>query len=126
MTTTYLATFRTNADYAERLIKAVNPKLALQRARGLANDPGWMPDYQSYDSTAGIEHIEIRSAAGSVVAEWLDDDLRLKLAAGDLLEALELCEDVLSELARLDDGTPSISALNLARAAIAKAKPPTG
>jgi len=33
-----------------------------------------------------------------------------------------LCEDVLSELARLDDGTPSISALNLARAAIAKAK----
>jgi transcription initiation factor IIE alpha subunit len=43
---------------------------------------------------------------------------RLIAAAPDLLEALELCEDV---LARLDDGTPSISALHAARAAIAKA-----
>jgi hypothetical protein len=39
----------------------------------------------------------------------------------DLLEALELCVDCLDELARLDDGTPSISALNMAREAIAKA-----
>jgi hypothetical protein len=46
---------------------------------------------------------------------------RLIAAAPDLLEALELCEDVLAELARLDDGTPSISALHAARAAIAKA-----
>ncbi len=38
-----------------------------------------------------------------------------------MLEALELCEEVLAELARVDDGTPSISALNAARAAIAKA-----
>jgi hypothetical protein len=43
-------------------------------------------------------------------------------AAPQLHEALELCEDVLSDLARLDDGTPSISALNLARAALTKAK----
>src|ERR1700679_4257089 len=47
---------------------------------------------------------------------------RLITAAPELVEALELCEDVLSELARLDDGTPSISALNAARKAIAKAK----
>lgn len=46
----------------------------------------------------------------------------LQNAAGDLLAALELCEDVLSDLARLDDGTPSVSALNAARKAIAKAK----
>jgi hypothetical protein len=43
----------------------------------------------------------------------------------DLLEALELCVDCLTDLSRLDDGTPSISALDQARAAIAKAKPPT-
>lgn len=43
-------------------------------------------------------------------------------AAAEMLEALELCEDVLSDLSRLDDGTPSVSALNMARAAIAKAK----
>jgi hypothetical protein len=39
-----------------------------------------------------------------------------------MLEALELCEDVLSDLARLDDGTPSISALNMVRAILAKTK----
>jgi len=39
-----------------------------------------------------------------------------------MLEALELCRDVLSDLARLDDGTPSISALNMVRALLAKRK----
>lgn len=42
-------------------------------------------------------------------------------AAPAMLAALELCADVLAELARLDDGTPSIAALNQARAAIRKA-----
>jgi hypothetical protein len=51
-----------------------------------------------------------------------DKDRLLCDAAPDMLEALELCEDALSDLARLDDGTPSISALNMARDAIAKAK----
>jgi hypothetical protein len=44
----------------------------------------------------------------------------LQSAASDLFAALKLCEDALSELARLDDGTLSISALNAARKAIAK------
>ena len=43
-------------------------------------------------------------------------------AAPEMFEALQLCEDVLSDLARLDDGTPSVSALNMARATIAQAK----
>lgn len=46
---------------------------------------------------------------------------RLISAAPEMFEALELCEDVLSELARLDDGTPSISALHMARDALSKA-----
>jgi hypothetical protein len=46
---------------------------------------------------------------------------RLIAAAPEMFAALELCEDVLAELARLDDGTPSISALHAARAALAKA-----
>jgi hypothetical protein len=41
----------------------------------------------------------------------------------EMVAALELCADVLGELARLDDGTPSISALHLARAALDKVKP---
>jgi hypothetical protein len=49
---------------------------------------------------------------------------RLMAAAPEMLEALQLCEDVLADLARLDDGTPSVSALNMARAAIAKAMIP--
>lgn len=80
-----------------------------------------------------IVHIE--DPAGNTIAydEPLDDyslraggdnDRLLCDAAAEMLEALELCEDVLSDLSRLDDGTPSVSALNLARAAIAKAKGP--
>jgi len=42
-------------------------------------------------------------------------------AAPKMIEALHLCEDVLSELARLDDGTPSVGALKLIRTAIAEA-----
>jgi hypothetical protein len=48
-------------------------------------------------------------------------DAHLIAAAPKMLEALHLCEDVLADLARLDDGTPSISALNMARTAIAEA-----
>jgi hypothetical protein len=51
---------------------------------------------------------------------WQDNDAGL--SHDDLVEALELCEAVLAELARLDDGTPSVSALHAARAALAKAK----
>lgn len=47
---------------------------------------------------------------------------QLIAAAPEMLAALQLCEDVLSDLARLDDGTPSISALHMARDAIAKAE----
>jgi len=39
----------------------------------------------------------------------------------ELAEALELCVECLSEFSRLDDGTPSVSALLQARAALAKA-----
>ncbi len=47
---------------------------------------------------------------------------RLIAAAPEMLEALRLCEDALSELARTDDGTPSISALLMIRAIIAKTR----
>ena len=43
-------------------------------------------------------------------------------AATEMFDALELCEEVLAWCARLDDGTPSVSALNMARDALAKAK----
>jgi hypothetical protein len=40
----------------------------------------------------------------------------------EMCEALELCEDALAELSRLDDGTCSTSALFAARDVLAKAR----
>ncbi len=51
-----------------------------------------------------------------------EDTARLFAAAPKMLDALVLCEDVLSELARLDDCTPSVSALQRTREAIAAVK----
>ena len=88
-------------------------------------------DFQSYDTTNGVEHIEIWAADRRTLAEWHSDDLRLRLAAPDLLEALEAqtaaAQAVIDAWARgdlagavrmLDGSIPA------ARAAIAKAKPP--
>ena len=120
--TKYLATFYSDSAYAERVIEARSPEGAMTKARQRAQDAPWTLDLQSYDGTLPIEHIEIRSSGGNTVGEWQTDNLRLRLAAPELLEALELCVECLTDLARLDDGTPSISALNQARAAIAQAK----
>jgi hypothetical protein len=79
--------------------------------------------FESYDGGQPVDEIVIRDKAGKDVALWLSEERRLRSAARDMLEALELCVDCLAELARLDDGTPSMSALDQARAAIAKAKP---
>jgi hypothetical protein len=51
---------------------------------------------------------------------------QLMAASPEMLDALELCEDALAELSRLDDGTCSTSALIAAREALAKARPRTG
>lgn len=78
--------------------------------------------FESYDGRHPVTEIAVCNADGDEVALWQDDELRMRLATGDMLEALELCVDCLTDLARLDDGTPSISALDRARAAIARAK----
>jgi hypothetical protein len=71
----------------------------------------------------GKARYEIDETLGFTVCVVDDEETaRLFCAAPQLRDTLELCEDVLSDLARLDDGTPSISALNLARAALAKAR----
>lgn len=86
-----------------------------------------------WENSACKRIVWIEDSEGHTIAEdvMLDEcflrygsekDRRLCDAAAEMLEALELCEDVLSDLSRLDDDTPSVSALNMARAAIAKAK----
>ena len=78
--------------------------------------------FEHYSGAHPVNEIAVSDAAGDEAALWQDEDLRLRLAAGDLFDALELCVECLSELARLDDGTPSVSALDRARAAIARVK----
>ena len=114
----YNVSFSTDGQCASREIKAATPEKGIQKARRV--DPMTLY-FQPYERQP-VNEILIADEHGNELASWLDDDLWLQLAAPDMLEALELCEDVLSELARSDDGTPSVSALNLARAAIAKAK----
>jgi hypothetical protein len=47
---------------------------------------------------------------------------QLMALAPEMFDALELCEDALSDLSRLDDGTCSTSALFAAREVLAKAR----
>jgi hypothetical protein len=120
----YTAEFRTDADYATRAFKARSPRHALMKARAFYDKRGELM-FESYVWGHPVNEIAVRDAEDSEVALWQGDELRLRLAAGEMLEALELCVDCLADLARLDDGTPSISALEQARAAIARAKPET-
>ena len=120
---TYTAEFRTDADYANRAFKARSPQDALKRARAFYDDCTEELFFERYDDSHSVNEIALRDTDGNQVALWQDDELRLRLAAADMLEALELCVQCLADLARVDDGTPSISALNQARAAIARVRP---
>ena len=110
----------------------VQLRQALRRARQIESEETETLDFQSYDGTNGIERIEIWAADRRTVAEWQSDDLRLRLAAGELLEALDAqteaaqavidawAEGDLAEAVRTLDGS-----IPAARAAIAKATPRT-
>jgi hypothetical protein len=126
----YTAHFFTEADWAETTIKATSPRLALRRARQIESEETETLDFASYDTTNGVERIEIWAADGRTVAEWESDDLRLRLAARDLFEALDAqtaaAQAVIDAWARgdlagavrtLDGSIPA------ARAAIIRARP---
>jgi hypothetical protein len=118
--------------YTAHEIQAENDAQAVELAKafdwfGLPSDP----DHHSA-VLRRIVYIE-DGAASEIVDEnipldnWFlreGDEKRQALydAAADMLEALRLCEEVLSGLARTDDGTPSVSALHMARDVIAKAE----
>jgi hypothetical protein len=111
-------------------LEADNDTAALEAARAydltdITNDAEW-----ENSVCKRIVHIEDPNGKTVFYDVPLDDyvlrsggerERRLCDAASAMLDALRLCEDVLSELSRLDDGTPSVSALNMARAAIAEA-----
>jgi hypothetical protein len=77
-------------------------KLAIEALNGIPNSRIRTQNYtKTYDLIPDLEKA-YRAGAGRAVLENL---------APRMYQTLLLCEDVLSELGRLDDGTPSISAL---------------
>ncbi len=111
--TTYTAYFRTDSETANHEIEADTPEQALSKAQELyANDPSelW---FEPYDGGMPVNEIAIIDDDRDEVAVWLDNDLRLRLAASDLLEALELVAAGNTEIERLEA---------IAKAAVAKAK----
>jgi hypothetical protein len=129
--TTYTATFRTADTWATEDIEAETPELALQRARELADNDINALDWSTYDpASVPLDEIEIDGPdeAGAV---WQSEDLALRLAAPDVLDALEAQTDAaqavidawakgdLAGAVRMLDGS-----IPAARGAIAKAKSP--
>jgi hypothetical protein len=104
--------------YATLEVEADSIDRALQLAKTLVNDEPAEPcDGRSYDWNEFL----VCADNSDEYLRYYEPALAAEIAAQEMLEALRLCEEVLSDLARLDDGTPSVSALHMARAAIAKA-----
>jgi hypothetical protein len=97
--TTYTAYFRTDAEFACHEVEADTPELALSKARKRhADDPSTLW-FEPYDGMP-VNEIAIQDDDGNEVTVWLDDDLRLRLAARVLLEALEQAVAALNQSPR--------------------------
>jgi hypothetical protein len=126
----YTAQFHTDADYAERTFEADTPEQALALARGFYDEHTEDLMFESYDSGMPVNEIEIADNEGNRLAIWRDDDLRLRLAASDLVDALEAQTEVAQavidawETGDLAGAVRELDAsIQPARAALAKAKP---
>ena len=111
--TTYTVYFRTDAQRASHDIEADTPEQALALAREIdAPRELW---FDPYDDMMPVNEIVVTDPDGEEVAGWLDDDVYLRNAARDLLDAAEL---VVARWARGD----LAEAVRELDAAIAKAK----
>ncbi|MGA2843219.1 MAG: hypothetical protein ABSG18_24325 [Steroidobacteraceae bacterium] len=121
--TLYTAHFRTDSEFATYEVEADTPELALIKAQELyASDPCDLR-FESYDDGMPVNEIEIMDADRNEVAAWLDDDLRLRRAARDLLDALDdLVARERAEAAANGFTDDEMTWLEDARRAIAKAK----
>ncbi|MGD0187578.1 MAG: hypothetical protein ABSC25_20340 [Roseiarcus sp.] len=121
--TTYTAYFRTDSETATHTIEADTPEQALSKAQEYyASDPSdlW---FERYDDAMPVNEIAILEDNGGEVAAWRDDDLRLRLAAQDLLDALEeLVARIRAETAASGLTDDEMTSLAPARRAIAKAR----
>ena len=111
--TRYTVHFRNDVAWDSHDIEADTPENALALARRHVDDDSLDLWFEPFDLTSDINEIVIRDDDGNELAIWYDDNLRLHLAARDMLEALELVAAGNTEIGRLEA---------IAKAAIAKAK----
>lgn len=83
---TYTAEFHTDAEWASLEIKAPTPETALAKARALDFET---LIFERYEDVHPVNCINVRDADYNNLAEWQDDELRLRLASPALLEAAE-------------------------------------
>lgn len=88
---TYDVYFRTDLQWGMREFVADTPEQALALARQFAAENPVslnLNDYEPCD--VEINEIEVCDDEHNLLAVWYDDDMRLRLAARDLLDAAEL------------------------------------
>ena len=125
--TTYTATFRTPQAYAVHDIEADSAEAALEKAHALYQADPYSLSWYAYDSDAEpLEEIEIENPAGSDGAVWQNDDLSLRFAAPELLDALTALisqiDSLHGESSCIDEDIQQGDEYRQAVAVIAKAK----
>ncbi len=132
--TTYTAYFRTQAEYATEDFDAETPEQALQMARAFLEDHDDELTFVDYDDLREVEEIEVyqdgERLAEDSVALWQSDTMRVRLAASELLEALQAARDFVQdelEMREHSGDSAYIGAvqklLDVIEAALAKATP---
>jgi hypothetical protein len=87
---TYTATFRTDSAYALESLEAETPEAALAKAQALLEQDYAALAFEPYDDWGPVDEIEIADDATFELALWRSPDLRLRLAASELVAAVKL------------------------------------
>jgi hypothetical protein len=120
----YTVRFHADFGYAEETIEAETPEYALEKARAMQEEDLL---FERYDGYGDIEEIEVfedgEELAPTPTAHWLSPETYVRLAAPDMLEALQYIENHCSELWAQDEKYRAGIAyiMDAARAAIDKA-----
>jgi hypothetical protein len=120
--TIYTALFRTAAAYAAHAFEADAPEQALQMARTFFEDHAEDLMFTAYDGRMSLEEIEICEEDTTTTIVWQSDDLRVHLAAPEMLQALEMATNFMGD--DLSGDPTETRVYETLRAVIAKATGP--
>jgi hypothetical protein len=124
--TTYKVYFRSDLQSGRHDFDAETPEQALALAQRFAEEQWDVLDLDYYEACdCPINEIEVCDADYNLLTVWLDDDMRLRLAARDMLAALQAISKWWTEgLPASQNGEDEMPAeiFDAMRFAIAKAK----